>query len=157
MRGELLEELKTKVRYSPDTGEFFWKEFCGGRCRKGLRAGSQINGYWELRFKRHRIYAHRFVFYLMHGYLPKQIDHIDGDKLNNKVCNLRATTNRINSLNKKAHRAGRLPGANLHGGKYWQSAFLYPDGNRKHLGSFKTEKEAHERYMEEVRRYEPIG
>lgn len=51
----------------------------------------------------HRIYKnHRIIFMLHHGYLPKQIDHINGDRADNRIENLRAADNTTNQYNKKA-------------------------------------------------------
>ena len=35
------------------------------------------------------VYSHRMVYYLHHGEIPKYVDHIDGDPLNNSISNLR--------------------------------------------------------------------
>lgn len=48
--------------------------------------------------------AHRLVFLYHHGYLPEQIDHIDGNKSNNRIENLRAATNGQNMMNRGAFR-----------------------------------------------------
>lgn len=44
-------------------------------------------------------YLHRVIFLLHHGYLPKYIDHIDGDKTNNRIKNLRGCTHSQNMRN----------------------------------------------------------
>lgn len=45
--------------------------------------------------------VHRVIFLLINGYLPENIDHIDGDKLNNKIENLRSSTTSQNGFNSK--------------------------------------------------------
>ena len=50
----------------------------------------------------YKIYGeHQLVFLHHHGYLPEQIDHIDGNKLNNKIENLRAADNSKNMMNRE--------------------------------------------------------
>ena len=48
-----------------------------------------------------KVYSiHRLVFLYHHGYLSKQIDHIDGNKLNNNIANLRVANNSVNMMNR---------------------------------------------------------
>ena len=67
------------------------------------------NGYRRLTYKYHRFYAHRVIWFMVYGEVPKSIDHIDGDRLNNKIKNLRSVTHRENCLNAVAHRRGNPP------------------------------------------------
>ena len=45
--------------------------------------------------------VHRLIFWMQHKYLPKYIDHIDGNRSNNKLHNLRSATNQQNICNAK--------------------------------------------------------
>jgi hypothetical protein len=45
--------------------------------------------------------VHRLIFWMQHKYLPKYIDHIDGNRSNNQLHNLRAATNQQNVCNAK--------------------------------------------------------
>ena len=58
-------------------------------------------GYIHVKIKAKAFKAHRLVFLYHHGYLPEFVDHIDGDKTNNKIENLRAATKEENSQNQK--------------------------------------------------------
>lgn len=81
-----------------------------------------------------------------------EVDHIDGNGLNNQRSNLRIVTRRVNDQNRIEHRKGKLVGAIFH--KYsgkWQ-ARIKIDGKRKSLGYFKTEQEAHKAYVEVMER-----
>ena len=58
-------------------------------------------GYIHVKIKAKAFKAHRLVFLYHHGYLPECVDHIDGDKTNNKIENLRAATKEENCHNQK--------------------------------------------------------
>ena len=58
-------------------------------------------GYIHVKIKAKAFKAHRLVFLYHLGYLPECVDHIDGDKTNNKIENLRAATKEENCRNQK--------------------------------------------------------
>lgn len=94
---------------------------------------------------------HRVVWCLAHGEdIPpeSQLDHINGDRHDNRLDNLRAVTQRGNSQNLRRHRDGSgLVGANLDKsmpGK-WKSRLWIID-RLVHLGNFDSELAAHEMY-----------
>lgn len=73
----------------------------GELIRNGKIAGSvNKRGYRVICVDRKIYKAHRLVFLYHHGYLPEQVDHIDGDKLNNNIANLRAANNSKNMMNR---------------------------------------------------------
>lgn len=57
-------------------------------------------GYIVFMHGRQQVRAHRVVFYLANGYWPEQVDHIDGNRLNNLPSNLRASDQIGNAQNK---------------------------------------------------------
>jgi hypothetical protein len=81
---------------------------------------------------------HRMIYLWHHGYLPKTLDHIDGDRANNKIENLREATQQQNCLNRKHHSNSKSPYKNV----YWHQAMnkwtvvMQVDGNRKQLGYY---------------------
>lgn len=81
---------------------------------------------------------HRLIFLYHHGYLPKVIDHIDNDRLNNRIENLRAVTQSQNCQNKTHHKNSTSPYKNV----YWHdiakkwSVSVTNQGKRKYLGVF---------------------
>lgn len=80
---------------------FYWKKPRSG-IQIGQKAGSlEPNGYLRIRFNTKKYLIHRLVFLYYHGYLPKYIDHIDGNPLNNSIENLREATFSQNRLNIK--------------------------------------------------------
>jgi hypothetical protein len=86
--------------------------------------------------------VHRLVFLYHHGYMPIQVDHIDGNRMNNKIENLREATSSQNNQNRKATSSSGVKGVVWHKqSKKWVASICV---NRKsvHLGSFISIEEA---------------
>jgi hypothetical protein len=82
-------------------GELYWKNTIAPRAKKGTIAGSvHHTGYKYLKLNGKVIANHRVIFFMHHGYLPKEIDHQDRNRSNNKIENLRAATTQQNALNR---------------------------------------------------------
>lgn len=88
---------------------------------------------------------HRMIFLLHHGYLPKVIDHIDGNRENNRIENLRACTQSENCLNSKHRATSTSPYKNVYLQKYanhqphWKQNWIVSitvNKSRKYIGSF---------------------
>ena len=92
-----------------------------------------------------KVYAlHRIIYLWNHGYLPKIIDHIDGNRENNNIDNLRQATQQQNCLNSKHRTTSKSPCKNV----YLQSptknaswnrnwvVSLMVNKKRKYIGSF---------------------
>lgn len=81
----------------------FWKE--GRACnkiKKGSEAGTMThNGYRTVSVNGSTIRTHRLVYILHFGYAPYMIDHINGDKLDNRIENLRPADDFTNQFNSK--------------------------------------------------------
>lgn len=58
-------------------------------------------GYIYIRFQGKTVLAHRLAFYLMSGYWPEQVDHINGCRADNRWANLREVNTRQQAVNKK--------------------------------------------------------
>lgn len=95
------EELKRILEYDERTGIFTWKKNCGARSLIGGIAGSMAgNGYIYISISRKKYLAHRLAWLYIFNSLPTgNIDHIDGNKLNNSISNLRDISQRLNTLN----------------------------------------------------------
>jgi len=80
------------LKYNDITGNFIWiKKPYKSKKNIGDIAGSiDTKGYVSITVKHKRIKAHRLVFLFKYGYLPENgIDHKNGDKADNRICNLR--------------------------------------------------------------------
>lgn len=74
-----------------EDGNLFWKEQNKNRSRKmNSPIGSPANGYLVTSYKNKTKYIHRIVWELFYGDIPNgmTVDHIDGNKINNKIENL---------------------------------------------------------------------
>jgi hypothetical protein len=106
---------------------------------------------FSLKGKSYSFLVHRLFFYWHYGYLPYQIDHIDGNGLNNKINNLRETNDSDNQRNKKKNhiRLGKKT-SSRHKNVTWDKSVRNWRGrvrlNKKSfgLGQFDTEDEAGE-------------
>jgi len=67
----------------------------------GVAGFKTPKGYIKVKIGKKAHAAHRIIFLWHHGFLPDVIDHIDGNKSNNKIENLRSATKAENSANQK--------------------------------------------------------
>lgn len=138
------EEANSMFRYEPSSGHVIWK---AGKFA-GHRAGSlhKTVGYRQIRIGKKYAYEHRIIMLLVHGSLPKdiQVDHINHDRTDNRLENLRLVTHTENGRNVK------MPSTNttgVIGTTYVKRANRYVaqihiKGANHYLGCFKTLEEA---------------
>ena len=101
---ELTQNELTKVmNYDPETGVFTWLKNMSSRARVGYVAGSMLdNGYIQIRISYRYYLAHRLAWMITHNKWPDNyIDHINGIKTDNRICNLRDVTHQENGRNRK--------------------------------------------------------
>jgi hypothetical protein len=150
------DRLRELVSYDQTTGNFTWKATRRG-CRPGDPVGTVLptrqtwRSYRQVMLDRRGYLGHRLAWLYMTGEWPAQgmdIDHINGDGLDNRWSNLRLSTRAENIRNSRA------PSSNTSGFKgvsrskrsrRWQ-AHIKVDGRSKHLGCFDTPEEAHAAY-----------
>jgi hypothetical protein len=92
-------------------GKLFWKINSGNNMVKGKMAGTSIttSGYHRLKYKGKKYLNHRVIFEMHNGFLPEIIDHIDQNKLNNNIDNLRVANRSLNMLNRGYSKKSNLP------------------------------------------------
>ena len=103
--------------------------------------------------KQKTIHMHSMIISVPIG---MQIDHIDGNGLNNTKENLRVVTNRQNHMNRQWKRIGRYPGITWEKRRKHWVAQAQIDGKHIHIGSFPTEELAYEAYCKRVNPLEEI-
>jgi len=142
--------LKKGFTYDKNTG--FIKSPTGKICTR-----KTSNGYNSLIIrssdleKPFYLLAHQFAYYNVYGFVPKFIDHIDRNKLNNKISNLRETDPSKNQMNR----------SNVKGYYFCKRSNRYisiimVNYKSKQLGAFKTEEEARECYLKNKKIYHKI-
>jgi hypothetical protein len=143
--------LEEVLRYEPDTGKFFWLIDRPSRTKVGDRAGYLAEtGYIRITYNYTTYRAHRVAWYLHTGKDPNplNIDHINGDRADNKITNLRLATTAQNAKNqrKRDGTSSRYKGVKWREktGK-WQ-AQITVDGRSVYLGSYDNQLDAHLAY-----------
>lgn len=150
------ERLREVLSYEPATGVFMWKVKTGRRAALGGIAGhvSKMTGYRVIGIDGRYVLAHRAAFLYMTGAMPLGVvDHLNGDKVDNRWSNLRDTTvgvNRQNVRSAPSNSESGLLGAQRRRGKW--DAVIIAGGRRRWLGSFATPEAAHAAYLDAKRR-----
>ena len=149
--------LHEQMRYDPETGELWWR-VQKHRRKMDQPAGSvAVNGrYRQISINRRQYLAHRLAWLYVHGEWPNgQIDHINGDRLDNRIANLREADNAQNSQNRpqQSNNKSGFKGVffNHRHSQPWQAQIM-ARGQRVQLGYFATAEEAHEAYKEAAAR-----
>lgn len=147
---QLAKELRARLSYDPATGVFTRLVAGGNGAKAGDQAGYiNAGGYVVLSVCNERLYAHRAAWFMTYGKWPDQmIDHIDGDRTNNRLSNLRDVSNQHNTQNvKKSRREGGLLGTCWDKRRCKWVAHIMKDGRGTFLGYHPTPEQAHSAYM----------
>src|SRR5687767_8577743 len=90
--------LRQRLSYDPETGALTWRAVDGRKAWNTRWAGQPAlnhkseKGYLYGRLDGRHIKSHRAIFCIVEGRWPEQIDHIDGNRSNNRWANLREVT-----------------------------------------------------------------
>ena len=143
--------LVSLLRYEPDTGLFYWRKSRGrGHKTTNILAGTKhSSGYIYIRHRPKNYTAHRLAWYYITGHWPQdQIDHINGDRTDNRFCNLRPATRTQNMRNIKRKRTNKsgLKGVSWSKECRKWRACIVAGGQSLHLGLFLSKEDAHAAY-----------
>lgn len=157
------EKLDMLLTYDPNEGKLFWRNRTldtflpvGKRSPEhmmgiwdsrfaGKEAGGLHSGYVRLMIDGVHYMVHRIIWKMVYGTDPDQIDHIDGDRSNNRLSNLRDVSHQVNAKNRKLYENNKtgLSGVSYHErDEVWQVRIGVGEGEEIHIGNFKLWGEA---------------
>lgn len=152
------EAIRKLLRYDHSNGIFTWREN-----RSNVKAGAvagcrNIAGYIVIRIFRKLHLAHRlaWLYHFGDAGTPPLIDHVNGDKADNRIANLRAATKVINGQNRHRAQSNNLSSGLLgvawikHTRKY--AAYINVNGKRQYLGLHSDKTVAHKAYLDAKRK-----
>lgn len=148
--------LRSILSYDPETGVFRWKVRTAYCTVVGEVAGSTSGaGYAKIQIDGVTWQGHRLAWLYMRGRLPRQIDHENLVKSDNRFSNLRAATGSENTANqpKRKDTSSRFKGVtwNKNCGR-WQAS-IKVRGRNLYLGLFDEERPAHNAYVAAARQH----
>lgn len=153
-----IDQINSAVSYDPETGIFTWRERSDAPKRwntryAGKRAFTSVDcrGYHQGRIGNQSVLPHRIAFALVHGFMPiGMIDHINGNKRDNRACNLREATMQQNQRNAGPHKdsVSRFRGVSKSKSRKnpWSARISNAAGDNEYLGIFQTEEAAARAY-----------
>lgn len=145
MSGLTYEDVALRLSYDPSTGRF---ERVGPYKGKGLYVRETYKGYLKIQIMGERIFAHRLAWLLHHKRWPEEmIDHVNGDRSDNRIENLRSASAHQNAANSKIYSSnttGFKGVSERRPGEF--RARIQVNGKSLSLGTFPTPEKAHEAY-----------
>ena len=150
------ERLCELIDYNPNTGEMTWKardesSFVGGNkpasmsrwnrifAGKKVGGGALLSGYMRATVDGKHHFCHRLAWKISTGIDPEVIDHLNGDKTDNRFCNLRSVDVKTNAKNRRKYKNNKsgISGVSYHArDKVWQARISVGHGRDIHLGQY---------------------
>lgn len=155
MKNLTLQRVRELLDYDPETGIFKRKISTGSRSQAGMVVGSKPTtvGYGAIHIDGKLYYSHRLAWFYVHGKWPRdQIDHVNMDRIDNRISNLREATraqNRMNESIKKSNTSG-YKGVSWSKEKTRWEARIMKDRKSTVIGYFDDPKDAHEAWKKKA-------
>lgn len=153
------QELQKLLDYDPTTGVFRWKAPTSSYWRGnigGTAGGTDINGYVQIRLAGVTYKAHHLAWIYVHGAMHSmpQTDHIDGNRSNNVISNLRPCSNTQNQANQKRRNLSGLPKGVRRStrGKPFIARISFQK-RLIHIGTYDTAEEAAQAYFKAAQKF----
>jgi hypothetical protein len=146
------DQLRKLLSYNPETGVFHWRVGYSNVSAGDVAGYATAAGYLVVGLFGEKFRMHRLAWLHVHGRWPTgTVDHIDTDRTNSRIANLRDVTQAINTQNRrnptKANTSGLL-------GVYWSArrkgfmASVSLNKKKKRRGPYKTAERAYAAYVE---------
>lgn len=152
------EMMSSLVEYDPGTGAFFWKHreprlfrseaacnaWNNANASKPAFSVNNGRGYTAGYIFGRKYFSHHVAWAIVFGEWPGQIDHVNGDRADNRIANLRAVSSAENNRNRKTpntNRSGQIGVFYDHRRSRWV-ARIHFDGKRTFLGHFQRKCDA---------------
>ena len=151
------ERVRQLLDYNSETGILTWRVNRRGQVKVGAIAGTlSSTGYTQVKLDGRCYKAHRIAWLHRFGMMPKlQIDHINGDRLDNRLCNLRDVSQLVNNQNRRSasscNTSGLLGVTHPSRDKTFSARIRY-SGRKLCLGTFDTAEAAHVAYLDAKRK-----
>ena len=142
----LVDVLVLPIQWDVDLSEFVWSRDVARRCKRGDVVGGICSktGYRRMKYQGNYYYIHRLAYVWHTGQtLTQCIDHINGDRSDNRRENLRQVTYRVNNQNKRRYTnntTGVTGVRMMSTGRF--NSFIWKNGKRLHIGCHDTLDEA---------------
>ena len=169
-----VETLRAMLSYHADSGKLFWRERPaelfpdlgpGGAAGAASRwnacwAGKEAftttrrDGYMHSCIMGRSYLGHRVAFALQHGHWPQFVDHINGNRSDNRAANLREANRSQNNCNasRREDNSSGFKGVKWNKKQGCWHAAIQHEGKRRHLGSFKSAELANAAYVDAAAR-----
>jgi hypothetical protein len=149
-------ELHSILDYNEITGIFTWKMQVSNKIKVGNTAGILDRGYIRIGIGGKIYYAHRLAWLYVYGEWPELlIDHIDGNKSNNAIDNLREATKSQNMQNRGVQKNNKsctkIPGVSYDTKNNKYQVYLHINNCSKFFGYFSSIKDAEEECIKQRR------
>jgi hypothetical protein len=143
------DQLLDRLNYDQQSGAFTWRNAKSRPDLEGKKAGYvDAQGYVRIQLRGVDFAAHRLAWFYMTGNWPQEIDHINGERSDNRWQNLREADRLINTQNRvtKASSSGYVGVSRYNKSGMWK-AQIAVNRQKFFLGSFADPKDAHDAYL----------
>jgi len=140
MSAELIEELRDTFEYHP--AGYLVRKKNGKPCGQSANTS---DGYADVRVNGESLRTHRIIYAIVHGRMPAgKIDHLNGDRMDNRIENLRDVSGSENMHNRKMSKnnTSGFQGVIWHAQRQKWQARINVDNQRIYLGYFSDRNDA---------------